>query len=377
MPDYIYIDRQQPLDLAFSVLDRAAFLAVDTESSGYYTYYSELCLIQISTDSQHFIIDTLAKLELQRLAEIFAGVRIPKIFHAAASDMGEFRRQYGWNFANIFDTHMAARYLRHEACSLLALVQKYVGVELEKKEQKSNWMKRPLTKSQLDYAHLDTVYLYQIMQQMRDDLEHAGIMEEFQAEMDWMCQGGDDELENERPDNPNAWMRVNGAVRLSAAARGRFAALYALREERARKENIAAFRLLANRNLFRLVEELPETADELHDFGLHHLFLKRDGARLIELLREAKPIHQLPFDERQMDSPEVEERFRKLKEWRQKIVSRRNLEPALILSNRILKEIARKQPGTIDELGVLNLMSGWKLHNYGPELIKVAGGVRH
>ncbi|PKL30692.1 MAG: hypothetical protein CVV45_16225 [Spirochaetae bacterium HGW-Spirochaetae-10] len=376
MPDYIYIDRQQPLDLAYSVLDKAPYLAVDTESSGYYTYYSELCLIQISTDSQHFIIDTLAKLELQRLAHIFAGQNIPKIFHAAASDMGEFRRQYGWSFANVFDTHMAARYLRHEACSLLALVQRYVGVELEKKEQKSNWMKRPLTKAQLDYAHLDTVYLYQIMQQMKEELERAGVMEEFQAEMDWMCEGGDDELEIEKPDNPNAWMRVNGAIRLSASARGRFAAVYALREERAKKENIAAFRLMTNRNLFRLVEELPETTDELHDFGLHPVFLRRDGSRVIESLREAKPIQQLPFDERQWDPPEVEERFRKLKEWRQKIVSRRDLEPALILSNRILKEIARKQPISVDDLGALHLMSDWKLHNYGPEVIKVAGGVR-
>ncbi len=377
MPDYIFIDRQQPLDLAFSVMEKAPFLAVDTESSGYYTYYSELCLIQISTDSQHFIIDALAGLDLQRLADIFARESTPKIFHAAASDMGEFRRQYGWRFANIFDTHLAARYLRHEASSLLALVQKYVGVQLEKKEQKSNWMKRPLTKAQLAYAHLDTAYLYQIMTKMKEDLGSAGLLEEFEAEMDWMCKEEDSDPEQDRADNPNAWMKVNGATRLSPAARGRFAAAYAVREERARRENIAAFRLLTNRNLFRLVEKAPPTLDELHEYGLHPVFLKRDGARLLEALQEAAPIHRLPLDDRQMDPPDVEDRFRRLKEWRQKMVSRRKLDPALILSNRILKEIARRSPGALEELQALRLMSDWKVQNYGPEIIKVTGAITY
>jgi ribonuclease D len=372
MPDYTYIDRQQSFDLACSLLDRAASIAVDTESSGYYTYYSKICLIQISTDSQHFIIDPLAGLDLKHLARIFADQKIEKIFHAATSDMGELRRHYGWSFAGVFDTHLAARYLKHEACSLLALVQKYAGVQLEKKEQKSNWMKRPLTKAQLDYAHLDTVYLHRIRERMEEELQRAGLFEEFQSEMEWICEN--DEADHEKLKHPNAWMRVHGALRLSAASRGRFAAVYALREDRAKKENIAAFRLLSNRNLFRLVEELPQTIDALQDFGLHPVFLQRDGNRIITALRDAAPLDKLPDDERQIDPPDVEERFHRLKEWRQKTASRRKLEVALILPNRVLKEIARKQPAAIDDLKALRLMSEWKLQNYGPAIVKLAGG---
>lgn len=370
MSEYVFIDRQQPLDLAFSVLEKAPYLAIDTESSGYYTYFPELCLIQISTDTHHFLIDPLARVELGRLGELFASPGILKIFHAAASDMGEFRREYGWTFSNVFDTHLAARYLQHEGCSLMALVQHYAGVQLEKKEQKSNWRKRPLTRSQLDYAHLDTVFLQGIMVKMIERMRSRDLLDEYTAEMDWLCRHFD-EHEAEKDEGP-AWLRVSGAARLSPVERGRFKQVFELREERARKENIAAFRLVSNRSLFQIVQELPESTEELVEYGLHPVFLQRDGFRLLEVLREAEPIHQLPYDERRMDSPEVEDVFRRLREWRVKVVNRRKIDPALVLSNRILKEIARKRPGSANDLQTLSLMSDWKINAYGPELVKIA-----
>lgn len=370
MSEYVFIDRQQPLDFAFSVLEKAPYLAIDTESSGYYTYFPELCLIQISTDTHHFLLDPLARVELGRLGELFASPDILKIFHAATSDMGEFRREYGWTFTNVFDTHLAARYLQHEGCSLMALVQHYAGVQLEKKEQKSNWRKRPLTRSQLDYAHLDTVFLFGIMEKMIERLKARDLLEEYTAEMEWTCRHFE-EQEAEKNEGP-AWLRVNGAARLSPVERGRFKQVHELREERARKENIAPFRLVSNRSLFQIVQELPESTEELVEYGLHPVFLQRDGFRLLEVIREAEPIHQLPFDERRMDPPDVEDAFRRLKEWRIKMVNRRKIEPALILSNRILKEIARRHPGSTEELREMGLMSDWKVQNYGDDLVRIA-----
>ncbi|MBW7856955.1 MAG: ribonuclease D, partial [Leptonema sp. (in: Bacteria)] len=214
MIEYIYIDRQDQLDLAISQLDKADFLSVDTESSSFYTYYSELCLIQISSNRLHLVIDALASLDLSGLGKLFNGLSILKIFHDAPADMTELHRRYHWPIHRIFDTHLAAKYLNHESCSLLALAKYYIGVQLEKKEQKSNWLKRPLSKSQLDYAHLDTLYLQPIQDQMTASLKKSNLYIEFESEMDWLVSNLDFTNTKEESDPANDWLKVKGASKL-------------------------------------------------------------------------------------------------------------------------------------------------------------------
>ena len=379
MAQYAFIDSQSGFESAFGDLLASQFLSVDTESSGFYTYYSEVCLIQISTESRHFLIDVLAGIDLSKLGVLFQDSSHRKIFHAATSDMTELSRQFQWQIGNLFDTYMAAKYLRLDGASLQSVVERYTGIRLEKKEQKSDWKRRPLSKAQLDYAHLDTLYLHSVMAAMKDEIEKEKLTEEFESEMQWLCRKpadaeGQSDVDDHNSTELPGWSRVSGVSKLTPDERGRFAAIYELREERAKAENIAPFRLLTNQGMTDMATNINvKSLADLRYFRMNPMFLKKDGNELIRRLAVASPVmHPALPRRRKTEADElIESKFQKLKAWREKIIANRKLEPALILSNRVLFKIAKQQPEDIDQLQNLQLMSEWKLHHYGSELLRI------
>lgn len=371
MADYSYIDRQHKLDLALNQLESSPFLAVDTESSSFYTYYSELCLIQVSGSTGHFIIDPLAEIDLTNLQKFFEGPAVI-IFHSALSDMTELYRDFGWRFVNIFDTMHACRLLGHESCSLAAIVEHYCQVKLEKKEQKSNWKKRPLTKSQLNYAHLDTLYLETLMNAMKADLEAFGLLEEFNQEMKRL---ESEPLETERALNPDGWLRIPGALQASPDIRARIAGLYKLRDERARKENLAAFRIISNAEIARLSMAKASSVAEIEQAAsFNPVLVKKDAERILSILNDSGEIHDDMLPDQKKNDPQTESIFRNLKKWRWKLAEYRGMEASTILSNKMLLEIADKRPDSLDLLAELDLMSEYKLEKYGPSLLQIVNG---
>ncbi len=378
MADYQYIDRQHQLDLAVTYLSDSPVVGVDTESSGYYTYFSELCLIQISAGNQHYIIDPLAQLSLSGLGEVFANPNIVKIFHSAASDIGELHRDLGFTFTNVFDTMIACRMLGHESCSLQSLVKQYMNIELEKKEQKSNWKRRPLTRSQLDYAHLDTLYLAELREKLIAQLEEFGLMEEAREEFDWIAARSALKSANEAEDQAppeDAWTRVRGGLELSPEDRGILKELYAVRDQRARKENLAAFRLLTNDGLMQLLRARPRSLDDLGRLrALNPRMVKKDGPRILAAFENPTPIADEDLPRPPELQPHIRQVLRRLKRWRARIAEYRGFDTGMIISNRSLIEIADRKPENLEALGELELMTGWKLKNYGEHILKVVDG---
>ncbi|MCE9501947.1 MAG: ribonuclease D, partial [Leptospira sp.] len=99
--DYILIDTKQSLDLALINLKSSPVLSIDTESSGYYTYYSRICLIQITAHGKNYLIDTLTNHDLQGIGEIFNNKSILKIFHSATDDIKALKRDFKFEFSAI------------------------------------------------------------------------------------------------------------------------------------------------------------------------------------------------------------------------------------------------------------------------------------
>ncbi|MBU44492.1 MAG: hypothetical protein CMN76_14820 [Spirochaetaceae bacterium] len=368
MPDYEYIDTQDALDRAVGTIQKSSYLALDTESSSFYTYFNELCLLQFSCENLHGIIDPLAGLNLSSLGAVMENPDIEKIFHAAASDIVELKRDLGWKFVNVFDTFLACKYLGLESCSLSALAHFYCGVTLEKGEQKSNWKQRPLTQSQLDYAHLDTLYLSAIRDHMHPELKRQGLEEEYYQEIEFQVASLSSDTKEKDPD---AYAKVNGVQKLSAPERGRFKAIHEIREQEAAAQNIAPFRLMNNHEMIRMARNVPEKAADLKRFKAHPRFFSRRGQDLIEALSAAEPIEKNRMPSPTAFEPGTEELFKTMKSWRSRVAEKRNLESGMILNNRVLKEIARQKPASLDQLKSLQLMTDWKTENYGPDLLKM------
>ena len=366
---YTYITKQHQLDLALSQLRSVREMGIDIETSGYYTYLTEVCLIQISSGSFHYVIDTLAGLDLDGLGAVFGTAGITKIFHGAASDIAELRRGTDWEFRSIFDTLYCCRILAHEACSLGSLTGRYFGQPLEKKEQKSNWKKRPLTSSQLEYAHTDTVHLEALRERMLSELPPQ-LMPEIESEFAWICATA--HVRPREPD-PHRWMRIPEALTLDPMGRGFLVALLDIREERAAKENIAAFRLLTNEALVKVARAFPRTEEELRRTGLiNPKMFRKDAARILAAANTVTPVADSDLPRPPEPAAHVMECVRRLKKWRRGIADFRGMDTSLIVSNRVLDEIADKRPGSISELAALSLMNQWKLEHYGEDLLRVA-----
>ncbi len=377
MSGYALIDNQTDLNEVLKKLKRVKQIAIDTESSGFYTYFSALCLIQVSAEGQHYIIDPLVKdINLDEFGEICANEKIIKIFHSAYSDMLELKRAYNWNFKNIFDTFLACRFLGHATCSLSSLVSEYEGVEMEKKEQKSNWQKRPLSKSQLDYAHLDTLYLESLMSKLKEKLDFYGVYNEVKEEFERLC---DFEIEEKKEDNSEGWRRIPDVQNLSIEEQAMIRELYTLRDKRAREENIAAFRLLPNHGLIALVKERP---NNLERAGLskiiHPSFLLKDSKEILKIVSGLE-VDTFSFSKqlRVKNNFEKEDKqlIKKLKKWRNRVAEFRGIDISMVMNSKSLEIIANKSPKTLQELEGLKILSEWKLKHYGVNLIDIITGV--
>ena len=145
-------------------------LAVDSESNSYFAYRPRICLIQISSMQEDFIIDPLVLRDLSLVGQIFADPSVQKIFHAAENDLIGFKRDFRFQVQNIFDTSTACRVLGRRRLGLARILSEEFGVRINKKFQRCNWEKRPLSREQLYYAQLDTHFLTKLRHRLHRQL---------------------------------------------------------------------------------------------------------------------------------------------------------------------------------------------------------------
>ncbi|KAL8564918.1 hypothetical protein ACOMHN_019821 [Nucella lapillus] len=170
-----YIDTASDLLDLCDLLKKEKEFAVDLEHHSYRTFQGFVCLMQVSTRTQDFIVDTLAlRADMHRLNEVFTDPQITKVFHGADSDIAWLQRDFGVYVVNMFDTGQAARILNLARFSLAHLLQMYCQVEADKQYQLSDWRMRPLHAKMMRYAQEDTHYLLYIYDRMRNELIERG-----------------------------------------------------------------------------------------------------------------------------------------------------------------------------------------------------------
>tara|TARA_B100001248_G_scaffold38367_1_gene24548 strand:- start:1601 stop:2455 length:855 start_codon:yes stop_codon:yes gene_type:complete len=171
----IFIDSESELDEALRKLSLEKLIAIDTEFDWRNTYYPKLSLMQISTNRKIFLIDCLKVNSLSKLNFIFENKGIIKIFHAIRSDVTVLTCSTNLKFTNCFDVQIAERCLSNEQSKSYAkLVLKYLKLRIDKSETNSNWLKRPFTKRQINYAANDVRFLIRIYKKQKRILEDEG-----------------------------------------------------------------------------------------------------------------------------------------------------------------------------------------------------------
>jgi ribonuclease D len=166
------IDTEQKLAAFLPLLHAASWVAVDTEADSLHAYPEKVCLIQISTVAGDELIDPLSKINLDPMLDALSGHEL--IMHGADYDLRLLEKHHKFTPSAIFDTMLASRLIGETQFGYSTLVEKLLGVKLEKGPQKANWALRPLTERMEKYARNDTHFLKSLSDKLRAGLEAKG-----------------------------------------------------------------------------------------------------------------------------------------------------------------------------------------------------------
>jgi ribonuclease D len=218
-------------------------IALDTEADSLHAYPEKLCLIQLSWQNTHLLVDPLAGLELTPLFEVLRSKEL--ILHGADYDLRLLYRTYEFIPQTVFDTMWAARLLGEREFGLRDLVQRHLGISLEKGPQKMNWALRPLTERMTRYAQNDTRHLSAVAESLRARLKEAGRLEWLQE----ACARLIEECSQARHPDPEVLWRVKGSDRLDRPAMAVLRELWHWREAEARAANKPPYFVLSHEHL--------------------------------------------------------------------------------------------------------------------------------
>jgi ribonuclease D len=254
-------------------------VAFDTESNSFHVYKERICLLQVSTRSEDFIVDPFA-VDVAPLGRVMCDGRTV-VLHGADYDVRCLKREWGWALPRIFDTMAAARRLGRPGLGLSALVERQFGVHLSKSNQRSDWGRRPLTPDQIAYAALDTHYLLPLHDLLAGELNAAGAAEEARKEFDRIASVEP----HERIFDPEGWRRIKGARDLDPAGRQVLRALWLAREEQAKQADRPPFKVLAEHAMIDLSRLRPRGAAEIGRIpGVTPAVMRRLGGAIQEAI---------------------------------------------------------------------------------------------
>jgi ribonuclease D len=351
----------------------ASRIAIDIEADSLYHYFDKVCLIQISNDSDTFVLDPLAINELQPLSPIMAAPSVEKVFHAAGYDIHCLRRDYSFTFSKIFDTHIAAQLLGYEQLGLGALLESLFGIAHSKRRQRDDWSRRPLDPEQLQYAAMDTHHLLALRDLLEEQLDKKGRLP--WAREEFLVAAGVEQPEKQF--DPEGYRRIKGTRSLPMQQTAVLRALYQLRDRYARELDLPPFKVINNPVLLDLAVRPPRAANEmLRRPGISQRVARRFAHEIcstIEKARSEDPSFLARTEPRQWTPPsrEMKQRFESLRSWRRNKAAELQLDVGVLCPGNVLETLAANPPSDLAALEICNGLRRWRAREFGQEILEV------
>ncbi len=371
--------RQQPI------------IAVDTESDSLFSYYTKVCLIQISAYAEagdadgvdvgeedereiiDYLFDPLAFEHIDELNELCADPSIEIIMHAAYNDILTLQREYETVFRNVFDTQLTARILGWNRTGLAKILEDYFGVISDKRMQRTDWGQRPLEKRQTRYAQLDTHYLLALRESQLEQLARAERLEEANESFKLL----EDINFHDRPVAERTFWQMKASREVPRNRTAVLEALWSWREMTAQKRDRPPFKVLNDSVLVQMALSCPKSIGELESIrGLSQHQRRRYGKALLRTVEKGmrSPEPKPPAQKARPDyvlNENVMNRYEALREWRTRRAKKRGVDPDIVFSNDVLLAVAKQAPQSVDALDSISEIGPWKAKTYGAELIDI------
>lgn len=332
------IDTEEQLAAFLQLLRTADWVALDTEADSLHAYPEKLCLIQISLAGHDRLVDPLAGIDLAPLLDALNAHEL--IMHGADYDLRLLEKHHEFVPSAIFDTMLAARLLGERHFGLSALVEKFLGIKLDKGSQKANWAQRPLTERMEQYARADTRHLQPLAEKLKTELLAKGRLAWHQES----CARLIENCAKPQVIDLDLMWRVKGSARLNRPGLAVLRELWRWREREAVRANRPPFFILNHEKLVDIaaVAAVRRPVENL----LPPQMSPRRKAALLEAIKTGlavPPEAQPDILRHQFQRPSESEfkRYHELEKIRDARANELGLDSALIASRPLLGDLAR------------------------------------
>ncbi len=364
----MYIANQESLEAFVDRARLSSVLAIDTEFLRERTYYAKLCLIQMATDSEVVIVDPFEVTDLSVMKPLLEDPDVMKIFHAAGQDLEIIWHEVGCMPKPLFDTQVAAALLGHtQQIGYGALVHAVCGVQLKKMDSFTDWSRRPLSASQLDYAADDVVYLPRMYEQMRSELEKLGRLHWLDPEFEEMC-----DPSRFQSDERERYKRLKRVGQLSRRQLAAAREVTAWRELTAQKRNVPRKWVITDEQIVEACKREARTIDELFMVrGMREKLGTRDARAVAALMKsafDASPDTWPELDRSGRNEPNVDAPMDLMGALVRLRAKENGVAVPTLASHDDLLKVARGYRKGVD------LLRGWRRALVGEELLELLDG---
>lgn len=370
LPPPIWVNSKQLLQKMVDDLAVQKRVAVDTESNSLHAFREQVCLLQFSTTKIDYIVDPLALDDLSMLAPFFSDPEIEKIFHAAEYDLICLRRDFGFNFVNLFDTMQAARTLGYPAVGLDRLLGEKFGIEVDKRHQKADWAARPLTKDQIHYARLDTHYLFDLRDALERELVEKGRLNFALEDFYRACLVE----EQKQKVNGESWERFSSRKDLTLRELTILSSLCKWRDHEAEKLNRPPYKVMMDDVMIVLSKNPPELKVDLSAAGLSEKQIKLWGGAILDAIKRGMESPLVKRKQIEHKNDAVLRRLEKLKMLRKNIGLEMKVESDIILPKPYLVVLAENPPKNLEDLARLMKDTPSRVERFGMQILNALGG---
>ena len=285
--DYTYIDSNQKLADFCTNIEGADYCAIDTEFVREKTYYPVLALIQIATEKHMGCIDPLAFDDFEPLKKLLQKPDLIKVFHSSSQDLEILFQSYDQIPTPVFDTQLAAAVLGYShQISYADLVQNVTEVQLEKKYTRANWVHRPLTEGELNYAMDDVRYLMPVYRHLKSELEVKKRGSWIEKELLMMSAKSTYQL-----DTTKLWKKLKGVQKLKGIQLQVASLLCQWREQLSQKKNLPKRWVIKDELIIDIARLKPNSVTELATIrDANEKFVEQHAKTVFDIINKAQTI---------------------------------------------------------------------------------------
>ncbi len=369
----MYVTTEDDLAILCEKLKPCEVISLDTEFVRERTYFHRLGLIQVAGDGVCAAVDPILISDISPFLDIITNPKVLKIFHAARQDLEILVRLTGQVITPVFDTQVAAAVVGWGAqISFAKIVQKVTGKKILKTETYTDWCRRPLRQSQIDYALDDARFLLPVYEKLGQVLKKMNRHEWIQAEFANLEKPQVYDL----PDPRRQFLKIKNVRSLRRKNLGVMVELAAWREEEAIRRDNLPKSVVRDEPLLEIARSLPKKLDDLANIrGFHRKEVSKSGEAILEAIQKGlaipdDEIPELPEFDGYSTGKGVEELLAAYIQIRSEELK---IEPSVLAHRKrihdFVKCFERKE-----NLGEHFLMQGWRKEFVGELLMSILDG---